>query len=93
VLEVCAEVQQALNTYVEEGTWVPVEVRKIISSPERWMLVRGLGLLDRNAIDRSRIVIVLDEVGLGEKQKSQPSQVHVQPYPSQKTFTQILAAR
>lgn len=93
VLEVCAEVQQALNPYVEAGTWVPVEVRKIISSPERWILVRGFGLLDRNAIDHSRIVIVLDEVVFGEKHRNQPSQAHVQSYPSHRTVAEIVATR
>jgi hypothetical protein len=93
VLEVCAEVHEALDRYVEAGIWVPLEVRKIVSSPERWILLRGFGLLDRNAIDHSRIVIVLDEVGFAEKDWTQPSQAYVQPYPSQRMVAEVIAAR
>jgi hypothetical protein len=50
-------------------------------------------LLDRNAIDHSRIVIVLDEVGFAEKDWTQPSQAYVQPYPSQRTVAEVVAAR
>jgi hypothetical protein len=78
VLEVCAEIQQALDSYVAAGVWVPLEVSKLVSRPARWLLLRGFGLLDRNAIDHSRIVIVLDEVGFGEKNRTQSSQRHVQ---------------
>lgn len=94
VREVCVEVQQALDSYVEAGSWVPLEVRKIVSGPERWILLRGFGVVDRETVDHSRIVIVLDELGLGEKQRPQWSQAHVQPYPtSQSTVAQVVATR
>jgi hypothetical protein len=93
VLEVCAEVQQALDSYVAAGVWVPLEVSKLVSGPARSLLLRGFGLLDRNAIDHSRIVIVLDEVGFGEKNRTQSSQGHVQLDLSQRSVTTPAATR
>lgn len=93
VIEVCAEVQEAFNTYVKTGIWAPLEARQIVSYPERWILVRGFGLLDHNAIQHSRIVIVLDEVSFGEKQTNQPLEAHVRAASSHRTITETLATR
>lgn len=92
VREVCVEVQQALDSYGETGRWVPLEVQRLVSGPERWILVRGFGLLDRNVLDHSRIVIVLDEIVLAEKQTTPSSQARVHRDPSQSTVAEAVAA-
>ncbi|HXX76312.1 MAG TPA: hypothetical protein VEI50_14380 [Nitrospiraceae bacterium] len=93
VREVCAEIQQAFDSYTKTGRWVPLEVKKLMSSPERWIQLRGFGLLDRNVIDHSRIVIVLDEIGPAKKQRTQPSQIHVHRNPNQSTVAKVVAAQ
>lgn len=93
VREVCAEIQQAFDSYVKTGRWVPLEVKKFVSSPERSIQLRGFGLLDRNEMDHSRIVIVLDEIGQAENQRTQPSPVHTHRYPSLSKVAGVVVAQ
>ena len=63
----CAQIQEALNICKEADIWERVEMKRVIIEGGRKILVRGFGLADRQAFEDSRIVIVLEEIGLRQE--------------------------
>lgn len=57
-------IQTALDLRREANIWEPFELKHILFEGGRRILVRGLGLSDRSPHDDSRIVIVIEELGL-----------------------------
>lgn len=53
----------------EANIWELCELKRVIFDAGRKILVRGFGLAGRNSHDDSRIVIVLEEVGLRQEHK------------------------
>ena len=47
--------------------WEPFELKRVLFEGKRRILVRGLGLSDRRPHDDSRIVIVIEELGLQQE--------------------------
>ncbi|RPH81704.1 MAG: hypothetical protein EHM80_01500 [Nitrospiraceae bacterium] len=74
VCELSAQIQETLDHRREVNIWEIFELKRVIFETERKILIRGFGLADRNSYDDSRIVIVLEEVGRQQKNKSQPTQ-------------------
>ena len=60
VRELSAQIQEA-------NIWKLFELKRVIFEAGRKILVRGFGLAGRNSHDDSRIVIVLEEVGLQQE--------------------------
>ena len=67
VTELLTGVQQALDTCLSAWTWEPCELRKTVEDAGRRVHLRGFGLPDRQANDRSRIVIVVEADALGQE--------------------------
>ena len=68
LIELRAKVQEALASRTAAGVWDPFEVRRAVCDLRSRVLLRGFGLPDRKASDRSRIIIVLEEqAGLQEE--------------------------
>jgi hypothetical protein len=65
VIELRREVQQALDARLAAGRWDPFELPKTLGDPGHSMQLRGFGLPDQNAGDRSRIIILVEDVALG----------------------------
>lgn len=57
-------IQAALDHRKDADIWEIFELKRIIFEARRTILVRGFGLADRKCYDDSRIVIVLEELGL-----------------------------
>jgi hypothetical protein len=70
-------IQETLDHREDANIWEYFELKRVIFEAGRKILVRGIGMADRNSYDGSRIVIVLEEVGLRQKRKAQqePAQV------------------
>jgi hypothetical protein len=64
VRELIAQIQEALDSRTEANIRELFELKRVIFETERKILVRGFGLAGPNSHDDSRIVIVLEEVGL-----------------------------
>lgn len=64
VRELSAQIQEALDSHKEANIWKLFELKRVIFEAGRKILVRGFGLAGRKSHDDSRIVIVLEEVGL-----------------------------
>lgn len=59
-----AQIQEILDHRRKADIWEIFELKRVIFEAERKLLIRGFGLSDPNTGDDSRIVIVLEEVGL-----------------------------
>lgn len=74
VCELLNAVQAALDHRSAASIWDPFELKRVIFEPRRKIVVRGLGLIDRNFHDDSRIVIVLEEVRLCQEHSESQEQ-------------------
>jgi hypothetical protein len=68
VCELGNAIQAALDHRRNADIWELFELKRVIFESERKILVRGFGLSDRRAPGNSRIVIVLEELDLRQKQ-------------------------
>jgi len=75
VRELSAQIQETLDHRREANIWEIFELKRVIFEAERKILVRGFGLAGRNSHDDSRIVIVLEEIGLRQEQQAQSTTV------------------
>ena len=71
--ELSAQIQETLDHRREANIWEIFELKRVIFKTERKILVRGFGLADRNSHDDSRIVVVLEEVGVQQEHQAQPT--------------------
>lgn len=60
-------VQAGLDLRRAANNWEPFELKRVLFEGTGRILVRGLGLADRSSHDESRIVIVLEELGLQQE--------------------------
>lgn len=60
-------IQAELNLRRAANIWEPFELKRVLFEGKRRILVRGLGLSDRSPHDDSRIVIVIEELGLQQE--------------------------
>lgn len=60
-------IQAGLNLRRAANIWEPFELKRVLFEGQRKILVRGLGLSDRSPHDDSRIVIVIEELGLQQE--------------------------
>ena len=67
VRELSAQIQEALDHRNEANSRELFELKRVILDVGREILVRGFGLTGWNSHDDSRIVIVLEEVGLQQE--------------------------
>jgi hypothetical protein len=67
VRELSAQIQEAVDSRKEANIRELFELKRVIFEAGHKILVRGFGLAGRNSYDDSRIVIVLEEVGLQQE--------------------------
>ena len=75
VRELRNAIQAALDHRRAANIWEPFELKRVLFEEKRRILVRGLGLADRSSHDDSRIVIVLEELGLRQEHSEPQRQV------------------
>jgi hypothetical protein len=78
VRELLIAIQAALDNRRDANIWGPFKLKRILFEARRKILVCGIGLGDRNSHDDSRIVIVLEEVGL-RQERSEPQRQAMGP--------------
>lgn len=64
VLRLSQEILQVLRAKGDTKDWARIHFRGLIGAPEYPVLIRGLGIPDPEGIERSRILICMDAVGL-----------------------------
>lgn len=64
VRELRVAIQQGLDSRRDANIWELFELRRVRFEARRRILVRGFGLADRHSFADSRIVIVLEELGV-----------------------------
>lgn len=73
VYELLHAVQAALDHRRAASIWEPFELKRVIFERRRKLVVRGLGVIDRDSHDDSRIVIVVEEIRL-RQEHSEPQE-------------------
>ena len=63
VADLCAEIMKALRERTDAKDWEHFRLKRVIGDPNHPVLLCGLGLPDRNGIQDSRILIIMEEVG------------------------------
>src|SRR5438132_6685921 len=63
IVELCAEVNKLLQIWTDVKDWEQIRIKRVIGSPNRPILLSGLGLPDRNGLQQSRILITMEEMG------------------------------
>jgi DNA-binding CsgD family transcriptional regulator len=66
VMDFCLEVRQAIQARSAANDYEQFQLRKLTGTVQRPILLRGYGLPESSGIDRSRIMIMMEEVGRGE---------------------------
>jgi hypothetical protein len=67
VRELRNAIQAAMDHRRAANIWEPFKLKRVIFEGRRKFLVCGFGLADRSSLDDSRIVLVLDELGLRQE--------------------------
>jgi hypothetical protein len=75
VRELRSAIQAAMDHRRAANIWEPFKLKRVIFEGRRKLLVSGFGLTDRSSHDDSRIVIVLDELGLRQARSEPERQV------------------
>jgi hypothetical protein len=65
------QMQDILDSRKAANIWEPFQLKRVIYQAGRKILVRGFGLADQNSYDDSRIILVLEEIRLGQEHKVQ----------------------
>ena len=63
LFEVCADVFQLIRDRTEMEDPRQFEIKRKVITPSQSVLIRGFGLPDHGNLDRSRIVVLLEERG------------------------------
>ena len=75
VRELRNAIQTVLDHRRDANIWEIFEMKRVIFEARRRILVRGFGLANRKSHDDSRIVIVLEELGLPQERSETGGQV------------------
>ena len=71
LLELRDQIQESLDDRLEANVWEQFEMSRVVSEGGRRLLLRGFGHPNGAASRDSRIIIVLEEIGSGEKDRNQ----------------------
>jgi DNA-binding CsgD family transcriptional regulator len=63
VAELCDEVAKLLRIWTDAKDWEQIRIKRVIGSPDRPILLCGLGIPDRHGLQQSRILITMEEIG------------------------------
>ncbi|MDE3219591.1 MAG: hypothetical protein KGO23_09470, partial [Nitrospirota bacterium] len=71
LLELRDQIQESLDDRLEANIYEQFEMSRVVSEGGRRLLLRGFGHPNGAASRDSRIIIVLEEIGSGEKDRNQ----------------------
>jgi len=78
VCELRDTIQATMDHRRAASIWEPFELKRVFFEPNRKIVVRGLGLADRDSHDDSYIVIVLEEARI-RRERSEPQRQVMRP--------------
>lgn len=76
VSELRGQIQQTLDSRAEAYIWGAFEMQCVLYGVRRTLLLRGFGLPNRNAIDRSRVIIIFEEGSFRRERRNSQSQTN-----------------
>lgn len=63
VTDLCHEVRRGLQIRIDAEDWAQFQVQRLIGDMDKPVVLQGIGVPDRGGLTRSRILIVMKEVG------------------------------
>jgi DNA-binding CsgD family transcriptional regulator len=63
LLQLCAEIFRHLKDRTEAKDWEQFEVRRILGTPERALVIHGFGVPGNKGQEQSRVIMVMEELG------------------------------
>jgi hypothetical protein len=69
VSEHCIKMQDILDSRKAANIWELFQLKHVVFEAGRKILLRGFGLANRHSYDDSRIILVLEEIGLRQEHK------------------------
>ncbi|TLY17089.1 MAG: hypothetical protein E6K69_02675 [Nitrospirae bacterium] len=63
ITDLCHKIRRDLQIRIDAGNWGQFQVRRLIGAPQELVVLNGIGLPDRGGWQRSRILIMMKEVG------------------------------
>ena len=63
IVDLCREVSNLLQIWTDARDWEQIRIKRLIGSPNRPILLCGLGLPDRQGTQQLRILITMEEMG------------------------------
>ena len=66
VVDFCAEIRKALQERTAARDWEHFQIKRVIGDPARPVFLYGLGVPDRNGMQYSRILLIMEEIGRRE---------------------------
>jgi len=78
VIELRVQIQDTLDSRRGANVWELFELKRFTVESGRKILLRGFGLPNRNSIDHSRVIIILEEVSLEQERAASQARAKVQ---------------
>jgi len=78
VIELRVQIQDTLDSRRGTNVWELFELKRFLSEFGRKIVLRGFGLPNRNSIDHSRVIIILEEVSLEQERAASQARAKVQ---------------
>ena len=63
VTDLCYEVRRGLQIRIDSEDWAQFQVQRLIGDVDKPVVLQGIGVPNRGGLERSRILIVMKEVG------------------------------
>lgn len=63
IVELCEEINTLLQIWTDSKDWEQIRIKRVIGSPQRPILLSGLGLPDCHGRQQARILITMEEIG------------------------------
>ncbi len=89
--EICAEILESLRDRSHAKDWERFEVKRVVGSPHRPVLIRGFGVPDLSGREHSRVVLLLEAIGHRKKEPNEETRERFQFTERQQAIVQCLA--
>ena len=91
LLQLCAEIFRHLKERTEAKDWEQFEVRRILGTPERALMIHGFGVPGNRGQEQPRVVVVMEELGIQKEDGNQQAKERFQFTDREHTVVQCLA--
>ncbi len=89
--EICAEILESLRDRNHAKDWERFEIKRVVGSPHRPVLIRGFGVPDLSGRVHSRVVLLLEAIGRRKEELNAETRERFQFTEREQSIVQCLA--